>query len=329
VETPYPGIQTWKTDFGARIVRLHYEADPEKGLGEKVFIPELKKQLSPWAKAEYDRMTDKALFRQEYEIDFSARDGEKLFQLDDEATLEKSFPIPHEWTRYYGLDPHERKPHAHLWCAVDPYGDRWYYREFWPSKVYGKPGVVPEDDNRYTIKEHLEVVKYLESSENPANQKQDEFIYRRVIDYSARAMGKGTTDDKPQDNFQLRFEKTAREISLRMNFVDCKKDSTGIEAVNQGLKPLEVERDGKWVKRSRIHIFEDACPELTRQLRTVRFRQLTATQAAVKDPIEDEVEKRNDLTDLTRYIEMDKPRYIPRNLNVKSDWEPMTAGVAY
>lgn len=317
------------TEAGYRVLHLTHEADPDKGLGPKTFVPEEKMEMSPWLLKTWQEMTDKSLFRQEILVDFNARLGELLFHLNAEATLEKSFPIPHNWTRYYGLDPHERKPHAHLWCAVDPFGDRWLYREFWPSKAYGKPGNIPEDDNRYTIKEHCEVIQYLESADNPENSGQAEQIYKRVIDYSARAMGKGTTDDKPQDNFQLRFEKAMREARIfRPNFVDCKKDATGAERVREGLKPLLVERDGKMVPRSRIHIFQDKCPELIYQLNHVRYKQLTPLQAEVRDPQEDEIAKRNDLTDLMKYIENIPPRFVETG-GMRSNWKPIHSGVAY
>jgi hypothetical protein len=340
IESPYPGIKTWKSKAGDyRVLRLHYEADPDKWLGEHTLVPEINKRLSPWALAEYSKLTDKSLYLQEYEIDANARQGARLFNFDDEATLALSTelgPIPHEWTRWHGLDPHPRVPHAHLWCAVDPYGDRWYYREFWPSKIYGQPGNIPEDDNRYKIKEYCEVVHYLESGENPENGGKPEVIHRRVIDYAARAMGQGTVDDERQLNFQERYEKISREIgqqagnSWRMRFVDCVKDrDAGIELVNEGLKPLQVEIAGEWKKRSRIHIFADKCPELVYQLRTNRYPKLTPVQADSRDPIATPMQKRNHCTDLIRYIEMDKPRFIPRNLNVKSDFEPLGDGVNY
>lgn len=329
VQYPYPGISTWTTQANYRVLRLHYEADPDKGLGEKTYVPELKRALSPWAKKEYDSMTDKALYRQEYEIEFGARLGQLLFALTEEATLEKSFPIPNDWTRYQASDPHPRVPHAHLWCAVDPYGDRWYYREFWPSKVYGKPGNIPEDDNRYRIKEYVEVIKYLESADNPENRKHKEKIYRRIIDYAARAMGKGTVDDEPQLNFQERYEKLARECDFHLSFRDAIKDrDAGIELVNEGLKPLAVEIDGEWVQRSRIHIFADKCPELVWQLRNNRWQQLTPLQAESHDPSMKTVQKRNHMTDLIRYIEMDKPRFA-RSGGGSDDWSPAHAGVNY
>jgi hypothetical protein len=197
---PHPGMQAWTNENGIRVMQLHYSADETKGAGEKIHVPDLNMDLSPWAYGQYQSMTDKAMYRQEYEIDFSAKLGTLLYQLVEEATLEPSFPIPHSWTRYYALDPHPVVPHASLWLAVDEWGDGWIYRELWPSRIYGKPGNVPEDDNRYTIREYVETVLWLESAEN--NNGKEEKIAKRVIDYAARAFGKGTSDDGEQPNFQ-------------------------------------------------------------------------------------------------------------------------------
>jgi hypothetical protein len=335
IETPYPGIRTWKTRNGARVVELHYTADPQKGLGPKTFVPEINKHLSPWALKEYNSLTSKGTYLQEYEIDPNASSGARLFELNEAATCEPSFPIPHSWTRSMALDPHPRVPHAFLWVAVDPYGDRWYYREYWPSKVYGMAGNVPEDDNRYKIREYCEVVKWLESEENRENQGQAEEIYERVIDYAARSFGKGTFDNerpaREEDlNYQDRYKLESDAIDYRLTFKDAKKDrDVGIELVNTGLKPLQMEVNGKWVERSRIRIFADKCPELIWQLKNNRYPMLTATQAAVKDPISEPMQKRNHMTDLIRYLEMHKPQYVPKNLNIQSDYVPMHAGVNY
>jgi hypothetical protein len=336
---PYPGIKVWETEQ-ATIMRLHYLADPMKGLGRCTYVPDINMELTPWALGEYTGMADKGLYRQEYEIDFEATQGARLFYMEDAATLVQSKdigPIPHEWTRWYGLDPHPRVPHSHLWGAVDPYGDRWYYREFWPSKIYGKPGNVPEDDNRVKIRQHVEIVHWLESAENPENGGKAERIHRRVIDYAARAFGKGTVDDEPQLNFQQRYERISRKVgkekgepSWKMTFVDCVKDhDAGIELVNDGLKPLWVEGpDGNELRRSRIHIVADKCPELVYQIHTNRYPKLTPLQADTRDPLPDPIQKRRHGTDNLRYIEMDKPRFIRTGI-VKSDYAPLHAGVDY
>lgn len=346
IQSPYPGIRTWTNQFGATVVRLHYDADPEKSLGEKTHIEEIKMDLSPWALAEYQRMTDKGLYKQEYEIDFDATQGARVFYYEHAATMVSSaqmaeqgiWPIPTNWTRWYSLDPHPRVPHAHLWCAVDPWGDRWYYREYWPSKIYGRPGNPPEDDNRVLIKQYVELIHFLESSDNPENSGQQENIYRRVIDYTARAFGIGTFDNEhpvkeDEDNYQDTYEKLSREFGRgkdwRMKFIDCKKDhEAGFACVNEGLRAREIEQDGKWIKRSRIHVVSDRCPELEYQLRTNRYPKLTPVQAEKIDPISDPIQKRRHQTDNLRYIEMDKPRYISP-ASIRSDWQPLHAGVAF
>jgi hypothetical protein len=326
IEFPHEGVQCWTNSHGIRIFRLHYDADPEKGGGEKILIPELNKALSPWAKAQYDAMTDKAMYAQEFEIDFSAKLGTLLYLIDEEATLERSFPIPPSWTRYFALDPHPSVPHAALWLAMDPWGDGWLYRELWPSKVYGKPGNIPEDDNRVTIKDYVETVLWLESKANPQNSGKDENIYLRVIDYAARAFGKGTSDDKEQPNFQERFEQAGL-----YPFQDAKKDhEVGISVVNEWLKPRDVEQpDGTFRKRSRLHIFGDECPETVYQLKTNRYQMLTPLMADRQDPTGKPVAKRNHMTDNLRYLCMSEPTYVQPMTHQASAWKPITAGIAY
>jgi len=326
IEFPHPGVRAWTNAQGVRVMELHYSADQEKGAGEKVFVQDLNMHLSPWAYGQYLGMTDKALFRQEYEIDFSAKLGTLLYQMTEEATLERSFPVPATWTRYYALDPHPVVPHASLWLAVDPWGDAWVYRELWPSRIYGQPGNVPEDDNRYTIKEYVEAVKWLESKENPANEGREENIHRRVIDYAARAFGKGTSDDPEQPNFQQRFE----DAGL-YPFEDAKKDhDTGISVVNEWLKPRQIEQaSGEFKLKSRLHIFSDTCPELVHQLKTNRYQQLTPLMAERQDPTGKPIAKRNHLTDDLRYLLMSEPAYIVPRPKVRNTWQPITPGIAH
>jgi hypothetical protein len=245
--------------------------------------------------------------------------------MNEEATLERSFPIPSSWTRYYALDPHPVVPHASLWLAIDEWGDGWIYRELWPSRVYGKPGNVPEDDNRYTIREYVETVKWLESDENPENQGKAENISKRVIDYAARAFGKGTSDDGEQPNFQERFESAGL-----YPFEDAKKDhEVGISCVNEWLKPRLIEQtDGSFKSKSRLHIFSDRCPELVYQIKNNRYQSLTPLMAERQDPTGKPVLKRNHLTDDLRYLCMSEPTYI-RPTKAVNTWKPINAGLAY
>lgn len=341
--SPFPGIQVHDTQHGIRVLRLHWSADPEKAEGEWIDVPEIKRSLSPWALKLYREATDKSLFLQEYEIDASATLGQRVFQLDEEATLEKSFPIPPTWTRYFSLDPHPSVPHAALWLAVDPFGDLWAYRELWPSKVcfrydggilLGKAGPCPEEDNRYRVREYVSTIRYLESDENPENEYQgirfNEEIAEREIDYAARAFGKGTSDDPEQPNFQQRFEHQGSEIGFYLRFEDAKKDrGAGEEIVNAFLKPRDVD-DGQngWMKKSQLHIFSDRCPELIYELNNNRRQQLSAVQAEKIDPTGKPVQVRKHCTDNLLYICAANPRYIePRRHRAVS--EQIVPGISY
>jgi hypothetical protein len=309
---PHKGISTWKNPHGISIFRLHYSADPDK--------------TAEWAAKQKAAMTNEADYEQEYEINFSAKLGTLIYQLHEEATLETSFPIPHnQGTRYFALDPHPVVPHASLWLWVDKWSDFWAYRELWPSKIYGQRGNVPEDDNRYSIKQYVETVQWLESAENPENNGVAEDIYTRVIDYAARAMGQGFFDEKPEYNFQKRFEELGN-----WNFKDCIKDNqAGPEKVNEWLKPRDVEQsDGTFKPKSRLHIFQDRCPELIHELKTNRFQQLTPIMAERSDPTGKAQSKRNHVTDCLKYLAMAEIEYIP-DLKIRSTWKPMHAGINF
>jgi hypothetical protein len=329
---PHPGIQVHKNQHGITCLRLHYDADPEKAKGKKTFVPAIEMELSPWALQQFEQMTDPALYLREFEIQAEATLGSLIYQMDDEATLEPSFPIPLNWTRRMALDPHPSVPHAFLWCATDPWGDRWYYRELWPSKacfrydgprLLGASGPCPPDDPSIRIKDYVETVKWMESSENPENvvvkpdrtDRFDETIFARVIDYAARAFGKGTNDDPEQPNFQVRFEQYMCMPELRVTcplFQDAKKDhDVGFEMVNAGLKPRRtIGSDDKPRKRSQIHIFRDKCPELIYEIKNMRRERLTPAQAVQKDPSGKAVQVRAHMCDNLRYLEMSNPIYI-------------------
>jgi hypothetical protein len=311
VEFPHVGIETWVNPHGIRIFRLHYSADPEK--------------TDTWAAAQKAAMTNTADYEQEYEINFSAKLGTLIYQLHDEATLESSFPIPASWTRYMALDPHPRVPHAFLWVAVDHWGDAWVYRELWPSRIYGQRGSVPDDDNRFPIKQYVETVQWLEGEANPENYGKQEDIFQRVIDYAARSMGQGMDDSQPELNFQDRYEELGG-----WHFDDSIKDhETGYEAVNEWLKPRDVEqKDGSFRPKSKLHIFQDRCPELILELRTNRFQQLTPVMAEKQDPSGKPMAKRNHLTDCLRYLAMGGLDYVQKK-TLRSNFTPISKGINY
>jgi hypothetical protein len=200
----FRGIRTWRSESPeALVVRLHYSADPMKDSD----TPE----GALWVAEGKKKAPSIEWWNQEQEIDFGARQGARVYHAykDDDTQVVDPFPIPHDWTRYFILDTHPRVPHAMLWCAVSPNDEHYAYREFWPSRVYGNGKPVPEDDDRYPIEQYVKVIKYLESKDNPENGGQDEKIFRRIIDYSARAFGKDSQNPDSVD-YQSLYEEAGR-----------------------------------------------------------------------------------------------------------------------
>jgi hypothetical protein len=344
--TPFPGIQVHTNQIGATVVRLHYTSDPDKSSGERVFVPEINRHLTPWALGEYNKMTDKSLYLQEYEIDASAKLGQLLYNLDRQATLVHSKDLPDVGTDYFAIDPHPIVPFASLWGRVDRWGDLWIFRELWPSRVafryengvlMGERGSVPSNDTKHRIREYVEAVWWLESELNPQNKGVAQQVWRRAIDYAARAFGQGTQDDPEQPNFQQRIATHAsnlrreKGVDWNLEFEDAKKDlDVGIKEVNDWLYPRDV-RDSvedKFTRRSRLLICQDRCPELIYQLENNRNTELTPLQAEKTDPVLNPLRKRNHLTDCLRYMVMMNPIYR-RPYVPTTTYEPPVPGLSY
>lgn len=301
------GLTAWENESPAvTVIRLHYAADPAKNPN----TPEGR----IWAEEAKRRAPSEAWWRQEQEIDFMAQQGARVYHQfqDDDRQVVKRFPIPENWTRIMGLDPHPRVPHALLWCAMSPEGILYAYREMWPSRAYGTNKNVPEDDNIYSIKHYCGAIKWLESAENPENGGKAEKIFKRVIDYAAR--GFGVDKDNPDAiNYQERYENYSRDIGHPLNFEDCVKDNEAAYAeVNEWLRPVPtMGPDGEVIQRSKFRVFEDLS-ELRWELLNNRHRILQAHQVDVKDPEFKILEKRNHVVDCAKYIIQSKPQFIQR-----------------
>jgi hypothetical protein len=325
VYEPLPGLRCWINKKGALIVRLHYTADPVKR--EPSWIANMRKGM------------DEAYYRQEFEIDFGATSGQLLYHMTDEVTLEDEFVVPTSWTRYYALDPHPRKPFASLWAAVDPDNIKHAYRELWPSKVYGRPGRVPEDDNRVSIPNYVECVAWLESKDNPQNGGKAEKIYERVIDYAGRAFkASNLAEDDGSIHYQRLIEDAAEEVAKKykhfgMMFTDAIKaeKSVGIEIVNEMLRALEtLSRDGScYEKRSVVRIMRQRCPELVWQLKHNRLATQSSHQKDLADPEMKALQIRNDLSDCFLYLCRNGMEYRESKRDELQPMQQMYEGVGY
>jgi hypothetical protein len=325
VYEPLPGVRAWINKKGALILRLHHTADPKKTMA--------------WYEEQAKSM-DFSYARQEYQIDFGATSGQLLYHLTDEYTLEDEFTIPESWTRYHALDPHPRKPFASLWGAADPNGIIHIYRELWPSKIYGRPGRVPEDDNRVPIPHYVEMVAWLESKDNPQNDGKREKIHERIIDYAGRAFkASNLAEDDGSIHYQRLIEDAADAIDKKkypgfgLMFTDAIKaeKSAGIEVVNELMLPLEfIKRDGSgYEKRSKLRIMRQRCPELIWQLKHNRIATQSSHQKDLSDPEMKVLQIRNDLSDCLLYLCRNGIEYRERKSVEEQPMEQMYPGVAY
>jgi hypothetical protein len=304
---PFRGIRTWKdTEDNILRVRLHYSADDDKN--------PLTEKGKAWVEAGKKNAPSLEWWNQEQEIMFDARQGARIYhQFQDDATqVVEPFQIPESWTRYFGLDPHPRVPHAMLWAAMSPEGILYPYRELWPSRVYGTSKNVPEDDNVFPIRHYVETIKFLESEENPENGGKKEKIHLRVIDYAARAFGVDR-DNPDAINYQERYEQYSREIGHPLYFEDCTKDNdAAYEEVNEWLRPVpSLDGKGEVAHKARLRIFRNL-RELRWELLNNRVKMLQAHQVDTKDPEFKIIDKRNHLTDVLKYLIVAKPRYVQK-----------------
>ncbi len=329
------GIEEWRTARGY-FVRIHYSADPAK--------------TPAWAAEKKKTWISEAMWNQEMEIDADALAGQLVFpNFKREYTVCKPFPIPAEWTRYLAIDPHPRTPHAFLWMAVSPAQEHFYYREFWPSKIYAKHGDVPEDEELWTIPEYARVVHWVQGDldwrpgkkEKSLREQGLEFIdtfgsggfadlqgkreriFRTIMDPYGRAVALDRTEGKEgEETFWDRY------AELGIDCEPAKKDwQSSVDVVNERLRPRRIVDETGGGERSIIRIF-DTLPELILELETNRYPKLTPTQTARQDPADTPLPKRKHLTDLLRYIEITDPVFIEKRRPAE-EREYRYEGIAY
>lgn len=322
-ERPFPkvprGCQIWEDPRGYRIAQVHYSADPEKD--------------AKWAEAERHKAPSEATHRQEQEIDFHARSGALLYpEFNYDINVCAPFPIPPDWTRRMAIDPHKRRPHAFLWMAVSPDGDHYYYREYWPSRIYGKKGPTPEDDELYHIDQYVKVLKWFEGEEidffAPAgfadNQGLKERLSLRIMDTHGKAIFTSTKDGKDDpETFWDRYK------NLGIVCQEAKKDiEVGRNEVGKRLRPRTVMYADGPKEESVIHVF-NTLPELIHECRSSRWPKLTPAQVETQDPGTKDPQRRVHMLDLIRYIEITDPIYVPKRDMEGESKQPLWKGVAY
>jgi len=304
VERPCKGLTFGRTEKNWAVIHAHYSADPDRD--------------AKWVAAERMKYTSDANWDKEQEINPYALDGSLVYpEFKPQIHSIKHADIPPRLTRFMAIDPHPRTPHAFLWVGIDRWGDWYFYRELWPSIVYGKPKSVKDTDqeNRYKIRDYVDLSAKLEgnSIEWHNAESPDEYgLYRQskageiiAIRYMDQA-GKGflTSGDA------VRSESYAERYA---NFgIACndpkKQHQSGEDAIREGLRPRIHEFKGVWPK---FHI-SDRCPEL--QLELQRYRYKTSNRFDPDRELSQKgVEARCHMIDLMRYLAT-APLYYSKTL---------------
>jgi len=111
-------LHTRRCKSGFLAVTLHYSLDPQSWTPQR--IAAVKAALPGWR------------WRKEYEIDFSARGGQKVFDCFDPAVHVTARNVDFAHQRCYRVIDHGRRnPTACLWWTEDRRGDMYFYREYY------------------------------------------------------------------------------------------------------------------------------------------------------------------------------------------------------
>lgn len=303
VERPVKGLTFGRTDKGWAAIHMHYSADPTRD--------------TEWAAKKKQGYTSEADWKKEQEIDPYAKDGAIVYpEFDENVHVIPHSQIPKFLTRYMAIDPHPRTPHAFLWVGVDAWGDWYFYRELWPSVVYGKPKSIKDTDvdNRFTIHDYADTIARLEGNSitwehigkeskwgKYVESDRGEKIIDRYMDQAGKAF-EVEGDAQNSDTYWDRYSKFGIQC-----IAPNKQHQAGEDSIRDGLKKRYHDTRGNWPQ---IHV-SNRCPELILELRRHRYPILRRATNERELP-QHGVEARCHLIDLTRYLRMAPLVFIKR-----------------
>jgi hypothetical protein len=267
VSGPLPGLSLRRTSQGIAVLRVHHTCDPDKSSAE-------------WRAKERAKFTSEAIFRQEIDIEYDAKQGALVYsEFEPQIHVIPNDQVPAKLTRYMSIDPHPRTPHAMLWVGIDQWSDWYVYRELWDSQVYGQARQLRDNDseNSYTVKEYVGAIVALEgnSIEWHNEETDDEYgIFRRgakgenivyrFMDQAGKAF-RASGEGQQVETYAKRYDR------FGIQCVDPKKShESGEDAIRQLLKSRRHDTKGAW---PRIHIAA-RCEELIMEFRRHRWKSI-------------------------------------------------------
>jgi len=281
-----------RTAQGYPVIRVHYSADPEKN--------------AAWVAREKPKYTE-TWWQQEMEINAHARSGQRVYpEFERDVHVVKHEDIPKRGCRYMAIDPHPRTPHAMLWVLIDKWSDWYFYRELWPSKVYGAPQTMKDDmeENSFTIREYAETAAQLEGNflewrreetdmENALYRRKTdgERIIYRFMDQAGKGF-KASAEGQAEESYSERYDRYG------IRCIDPKKShQSGEDAIRQLLKQRKHDIKGNW---PRLHVSEK-CPETILEFQRHRYKT-TRRWNDERELKQEGVESRCHMLDLARYL---------------------------
>jgi hypothetical protein len=310
-----PGLSIKRKASGVPVMRIHYDAIPERNSG---LHPE-------WKERERKKYTSRG-WDKEQEIDDGAGGGERLFAsllsaFGDKIIIDdpKWFPNP-EWDCCGGFDHGKTNATCLLKAYMDFDGNIYLCGEFYQMKT------ATWDNN---IWQNIPILQQMPDLNRMRWLRADPSIF-----YDKEAQADGTfasLDSIYRKNGFRRLTTFPTSIS--------REDLTFEERLNDHWANLSERKPTLFIvcrnesdkRQPGLHRYD--CPNLLWELRRMRRKELTARQLLERNPTENIVDKNNHAWDSAKYLIMSlpKPTAVPLETQLKElvkDLNPMSAAIA-
>lgn len=200
---------------------------------------------------------------------------------------------------WHVLDPHDRKPWAMQWWAVDKIGRAFCIREYPQNKNFNE---MEFDDKTYA--DYAKVIREIEIG---IIAEYGRSVSRRIIDPN---FGNATERKAEREGGQSKTTPKQELKRLGLHYKD------GIDSLEAGHLQVRKwlhyeEKDGQLIVKPKLFISEE-CPNTIRHLSRYSRKDLNTSDGDVKDNAKP-MDKYKDYSDDTRYFVMANPCFIERN----------------
>ena len=266
----------------------------------KYFIVNVDMRDNPYLTDESIREFESKLTEEEREARVHGRfmhlSGLTYKEFDPAIHIKSHQQIPPEWPRWMICDPHDRKPFALLWFAVDPLNRIWIYDE-WPSGWFHEM-----HSSNNSLKDYVHIIREKEMSQT---------IHRRIIDGRA---GKapllvGTNAGEHQDSLIDAFQDLG--LTFEPSYITM---TTGITDPGH-MKVKEMLRVSPVSNEPSLFIL-DNCKNLIYAYQHNTWENSRNDDGVVR---ERQSQYAKDFLDLVRYGLMDDPLWIDPNEQMMND----------